>query len=216
MPATKKSSVREKLPWSKAVRWIVSLLLVLHVLAVFSAPWSFPPPSSLLSVRVSQLFAPYQQAIYVNNGYRFFAPNPGPSHLIRYEVDLDSGETVKGRFPEPKQQWPRLLYHRHFMISETANQLEAAIPPQPEPGVFTPEEEAEIRRVIQNTDGIAMLLRKGIARQLLQQHNGVRVRLFLDQHAIPMMEDVVAGRPLDDPGLYNQLKSLGEFSKDEL
>ena len=54
----------------------------------------------------------------MRHGYRFFAPDPGPSHLILYEVSLENGETASGRFPDQNVHRPRLLYHRFFMISE--------------------------------------------------------------------------------------------------
>ena len=58
------------------------------------------------------------------NGYRFFAPEPGPSHLIRYEVTLPDGTRKEGFFPDRAHHQPRLLYHRYFMLSEFVNTLD--------------------------------------------------------------------------------------------
>lgn len=101
------------------VRIIVSVFVSLHLLAVFSAPFAMPQPSSELSVGIDQVTGPYTSALYMRHGYRFFAPDPGPSHLLRYEVVSSDGElVVEGRFPDKTVHVPRLMYHRFFMISE--------------------------------------------------------------------------------------------------
>ena len=81
-----------------AVRAVVSLLVMLHVAAVFVGPWAMPP-NSRLAVAVGRVFQPYLDVLSLGNGYRFFAPEPGPSHLVRYEVTLDDGTLVEGSFP---------------------------------------------------------------------------------------------------------------------
>ena len=60
----------------------------------------------------------YLDVAYLNHGYGFFAPDPGPSHLIHYTIEFDSGETLTGTFPDREAYWPRLRYHRHFMLAE--------------------------------------------------------------------------------------------------
>ncbi len=106
--------------WSLRRRAIVSVLILLHLAAVVTAPFSNPPPASDLSRKLAYLFRPYLHAAFLFHGYRFFAPNPGVSHLLLYELDLPDGSVVKGQYPDIRQHWPRLLYHRHFMISESA------------------------------------------------------------------------------------------------
>lgn len=104
--------------WTLRTRIIVSVLVVLHLAAVFSAPFAMPQPSSELSVGIDLVTGPYTSALYMRHGYRFFAPDPGPSHLLRYEVVDESGDVVAGRFPDKSNHKPRLMYHRFFMISE--------------------------------------------------------------------------------------------------
>src|SRR5262245_16091682 len=101
--------------WSLRARLIVSVVLALHVLAVIIGPWSGPPPASQLSQAVANFMAPYLYGLHLNHGYRFFAPNPGPSHLVRYRVTRADGTAVEGQEPDPHQHHPRQLYHRHFM-----------------------------------------------------------------------------------------------------
>ena len=54
------------LPWSRRVRAIVSVLIALHIVAAFSAPWSSPPPASELSRLVARQFEPYLFGAYLN------------------------------------------------------------------------------------------------------------------------------------------------------
>jgi hypothetical protein len=67
---------------------------------------------------LNQVYQPYLDVFYLNHGYGFFAPDPGASHLIEYAIELKDGSQVKGRFPDLAEHWPRLLYHRHFMLAE--------------------------------------------------------------------------------------------------
>ena len=63
---------------------LISVLVALHVAAVFVGPWAIPPHGSELARTIASGFGPYLQAAFLNNGYRFFAPEPGPGHLVRY------------------------------------------------------------------------------------------------------------------------------------
>jgi hypothetical protein len=205
-------------PWTPLRKGLVSMLLALHLFAVFAAPCASPPPASFswnwLAGRVGRddgLFTPYLKATFLNHGYRFFAPNPGPSHLVRFEIDLQDGAQIGGKFPDPNDSWPRLLYHRMFMISETLFNLDDPIREPPPPEAVTPQELADF----QSQRATADALIQAIARRLLDKHQGERVRLFLQTHNIPFPGEVSAGRPLDDPQLYVE-RPLGEFSEQDL
>ena len=130
------------MPWHVAWRLLVSLLVVTHLVAIVSAPWSLstspalppgyvPPPGQpelpipesavwqqpIVPQTLHKFFTPYLNLTYTNHGYEFFAPDPGGSHIIRYRVASPSGEMVEGEFPNRQQQWPRLFYHRHMMLA---------------------------------------------------------------------------------------------------
>jgi hypothetical protein len=112
------------------VKLIVSLLVSWHVAAVFLAPLSIQPTSPLVQ-KVAQYYMQwYLDALYLNHGYHFFAPEPSAGHLIRYQVIDDRGVVKEqGEFPSKKDNWPRLLYHRYFML---ADQCELAAPTEAE------------------------------------------------------------------------------------
>lgn len=198
--------------WSTTKRSCVSILLILHLAAVFVSPWSSPPPASLLSDRVADWFRPYLSLMYLNHGYRFFAPDPGPSHLVRYEVTYADGRVEQGQIPDPQEHRPRLLYHRHFMITESLYNAWSRLEQLPE-DVEIP---ANQRRVVEErnayTRRLVDSLANGIGRQLLERSAGASVRLVLVEHAIPFPEDVERGRRLDDPELYAELAQFGPYT----
>lgn len=95
---------------------LLSAALAFHVFAVFIAPAAMPPVSPLLQdgYRIAR---PYNEALYLNHGYHFFAPDPGASTLIAYEIPQPNDAPLVGRFPNLSIK-PRLLYHRYFMLAE--------------------------------------------------------------------------------------------------
>jgi hypothetical protein len=198
-------------------------LLLLHVMAVFAGPCAAPPPSSYLARRIAGRIydaqgtrhdgavLPYLQAAYLNHGYRFFAPNPGPSHLVRYEIEVPGKPRIHGEFPDPDRQSPRLLYHRYFMMSETVYNVEDPVSQPPRPGTLSESELTEFRQQRVTADALV----RSIAKHLLEAHDGQRVRLFLREHRIPGPAEVLDGVALDDARLYRE-RPLGEFTRAEL
>jgi hypothetical protein len=133
---------------------------------------------------------PYLDVLALGNGYRFFAPEPGPSHLVRYEITLPDGTLEQGYFPDRAKHRPRLLYHRYFMLSEFANTLEGA-----------PSRE--------RVEAYA----RGYARHLAEVHDARGVRLYLRRHYVPRTEEVRSGRRLDDKILYEE-RPLYTYTRD--
>ncbi len=80
-------------------------------------------PSAPDAAIVRTGLAPYIDMAYLHHGYFFFAPNPGPSHLMDIQLTYEDGNVRHLRLPDHQAQWPRLLYHRHFMLSEFLYQL---------------------------------------------------------------------------------------------
>ncbi len=160
-------------PW----RVVISALLVFHLAAVLAGPWAFAPLHSQLSDSVFKALQPYVEIMGLNNGYRFFAPEPGPSHLIRYDAELADGSTRTATIPDLASEWPRLLYHRHFMLSEFLNSLD-------NPGV--PKEMSEAYA-------------ESYARHVASTLHAKRVTLTMRRHRLPSMQEVRGGMLLTDP-----------------
>jgi hypothetical protein len=138
------------------LRIVVSVVLLWHVFAVFMAGLSVPPSSPLASVIAQEGMQWYLDALAMNHGHHFFAPEPPEGVLVRYELLDMEGKMHAGEFPDRKEYWPRLRYHRHFMLAD-----QATIP------------------AINENDrklGTSIYLR-AYGRHLLRIHNGQQVRL---------------------------------------
>jgi hypothetical protein len=159
----------------------VSLWLVFHLSAIIIAPASVSPSSDL--VRSAWiLFQPYLQILYLNHGYHFFAPEPSESTLLSFVAERDDGTVIRGRIPNPEIE-PRLLYHRHFMLTE---QMSAAPP--------------ELRAQWYGS----------YAQHLGHKYGARRVSLTRQTHYLATMEMVRKGVRPDDPASYEE-QPLGVF-----
>jgi hypothetical protein len=163
------------------VRRAISVWLAFHVAAIIVAPASVRPSSPLVDA-VWLLFHPYLQLLYLNNGYHFFAPEPGESNLLAYTATREDGTVIEGRIPN-RQIVPRLLYHRHFMLTEQMN----SGPPELEQPWY-----------------------RSYAEHIAQKYAAKKVTLTRQIHFLPTMEMVRSGIRLDNPESY-QNRPLGEF-----
>lgn len=169
-------------------RVIISVLVLLHLVAIASAPLAMEPASDL-GRYVFGVFRPYLDAAFLNHGYHFFAPEPGPGHIVRYELHFPDRQSVQGQFPDAVRLTPRLKYHRHFMLSEFANRL----------------------AVDDSHSQTLTSLTQSFANRLMSEHGADSVSLFLRRHYIPTPQQVAEGLPLDSPELYAE-RPLGHFT----
>lgn len=145
----------------KAVFVLLNLWLVYHVFAVFIAPAGMPPSSPLL-VDISRFAERYNKLLFLNHGYHYFAPDPGPSTLIAYAAERPGDASATGHFPDPAIR-PRLLYHRYFMLAENIG----AFPPDFQDDVYDAyarhfsglngSNRIELRRLIHDPSSIARI-----------------------------------------------------------
>jgi hypothetical protein len=225
MASTNRDQPREPEAWRPGWRWIISGLLAFHVTAVFMGPFAFSTrtgagTSSEFARPLMRLFRPYVQAMFLDHGYAFFAPDPGPSHLVRYKVEFDDGRpAVEGTFPDLATERPRLLYHRHFMLAEQLHDSFAppvfrSVPPPP-PSKLNEEaqerwdqsvrQQAEQTQLAWQRDRAAYDARWAAFEQhLLHKHGGTSVSMARIEHRLPRPEWVeTLGMRLDDSSLYS-------------
>jgi hypothetical protein len=155
------------------LRWAVNLWLVYHLVAIMIAPAAVAPSSELIQ-SAWRLFRPYLELLYLNHGYHFFAPEPGESTLLAYDAEQADGTTIHGRIPN-RGIVPRLLYHRHFMLTEHMRDA--------------PEELADDWS-------------SSYAEHLCHKYGVARVTLTGQIHNLPTMEEVRAGARLDDAASF--------------
>ena len=131
-------------PWPLPIRIAVLCLLMLYLVIVVLAPLTNPVGAPKLTTPLAKRVAPVHQALYLNHGYRFFAPDPGPSHVMVYEIEAADGQKIKGHFPDRENTSPRLLYHRWFMLSESMYRAFSLLSLKPEIDKVLKEYEQEI------------------------------------------------------------------------
>ncbi|TWT86799.1 hypothetical protein Mal64_36290 [Pseudobythopirellula maris] len=176
------------------LRVLLSLLIVWHLFVVFISPFSVSPSSDLAATLAqTPLVRWYSDPLYLNNGYHFFGPEPPVNHLVWYRVLDDAGETVtEGEFPNLKQQWPRLLYHRHMMLAD-----QAAIPPGP-----------------QDFNERLRLSLRSYAKRILRVHGGSQVRVAYVRHDPLLPEHVREGADAYAESTYQIVFELTEYASD--
>ena len=207
-PTPKKSN--KEMPWHPFWRFLVSLLVLFHVLAVFSAPWDImtvaalppgfeeprdnlgrplqPPPEAyqepIVTRTLRSALRHYLNALYLNHGYEFFAPDPAGTHVVDYTITQPDGTTIEGRFPDLKEHWPRLLYHRHMMLADQAGLLDT-----------------ELTARTQQSGKSIPFIGEIYADYLATKHGG-QSELVLKLHRLLSPQQVLAEVPLTDESTY--------------
>lgn len=226
--------------WSPWLRAAVSLAVTWHLVGVIVAPLSVPPRfegrDSVLGSQLKTVYTPYITALYLNHAYKFFAPNPGDSHLVRYDLYFADGTKKIGAeeqaFPDRLRHWPRLLYHRHFMLTEFINdfappwawngqspptdgpQPQANVAPQPGIATIAPPTVTPGGEVVPAVDSNAppefgppfvKVYVHAIAEYLARRYDATRVDVFYRKHLLPSIEDFDrVGKKLDSPESYRE------------
>lgn len=211
---------------SPAVRLGVSLCLVYHLVAVLLEPLATPPqfagPPSVVPELVRPMFRPYATALSLDHAYKFFAPNPGESHLVRYDLYFADGTKRINQadqwFPDRKRDWPRLLYHRYFMITEFLPdgrnfenwnfEPEARLAPPGTEMIPPPADDTLAGPPTGTFDPprvpTSQVYARGIASHLARKHGAVRVDLFHVVHRLSHPQEIIDGRKLDAPDTYRE------------
>jgi|GEM_PF-2148475 hypothetical protein len=165
---------------------ILNAWLCYHLIAVIIAPASVEPATPLMQSAWTWV-AGYLQLLYLNHGFHFFSPEPAGSSLVRCVLEFSDGTTRSVQLPNRTIR-PRLLYHRHFMLTEFLGN--------------GPEE-------------YRPLLQRAIARNLCRTTGAVKATLFLVYHDTPSVDDVLAGKSLNETSSFTETE-LGSYLATEL
>ncbi|HBB73375.1 MAG TPA: hypothetical protein DC048_02885 [Planctomycetaceae bacterium] len=184
---------------SRSWRLVVSLAIGVYLAAVVMPPLAGPPPASELAGAMMQPLRPLVGLLHLGHGYRFFAPNPGPGHTIRWTLTRTDGVTLTGSIPDAVTDRPRLLYHRRFMVSE---KIATLVPPLDAP--------ADVRDAAKRDWGPLV---RGVATNVLRTHGDGRLSLELVEHYLPAPDEVLAGTVEPDVvtplGVYERRGEVG-------
>lgn len=220
-------------PWQ---RGLISLLICAFLIVVLIGPLSNPIASRHLTAPLATWVSPLHRALFLGHGYRFFAPDPGPAHLVEYKITHADGKQVKKIFPDRDAISPRLLYHRWFMLSETIY-AEHAQTPSPREferldlvrarqiRAFQKGGRAVMAKALQRTRDretaqyqrtlkrIKILVRD-IGQFLLEREGGAEIELTVVTRTLPFPDEVRQGADLDDERFlrYEANPVIGRFT----
>jgi hypothetical protein len=202
---TERSS-RIRIDRMRVIKIGASALIVFPLLAVFWAPFRFATFSpetggSPFANYPDLLFEIYYQPLYLDHGYSFFAPNPGPTHVVDYRVFNESGDVIEeGRFPDRSEHLPRLRYHRYFMLGENLNGLWTPADELP------PEAPVDVRRQHDRRRSMYLSLKSAIEEGLARKHGGSHAVVYRVQHRSPTFQEFMEEKwTLTDPRLFETL-----------
>lgn len=202
---SQESAAPKTLP--RLARIVISLLLIGHLTIVVCAPLVMVTPRSPLAARIIEWGRWYLEAGNVSHGYAFFAPDPGPSHVIEYDLLFADGHKEHGKFPDLEKHQPRQRYHRHFMLTEQLSSLaprggrpESISAEQGVEIIPAPGDEASQQWAADNEQ--FMRYARSYAMHLLKAHGAKQVTLRLFEREIPTPQQVLDGLRLDDESLY--------------
>jgi hypothetical protein len=173
-----------KLP-NRLLRYFLNIWVALHFTAIVAAAGTIGPSADYLR-GVWYVFHPYLQFLFLNHGFNFYAPEPAPSNLLKFEAFRADGSVVKGQIPERLMR-PRLLYQRHLLLTEHI-------------GVAPPD---SVDRWFES-----------YAHHICRKYGATHVHLTHVLHGFLPMEMVQNGGRLDDPVTYSET-DLGDFSCDK-
>ncbi len=223
-------------------RRLFSVALLAWLVVLILGPLSNPVGSEHLTKPLAEKVSPLHRLLFMGHGYRFFAPDPGPSHLVEFELTLADGTKKEGVFPDAQgpMTFPRLNYHRWFMLSETI-WSEHAMTPLPADVERQQKQLLELatQKALEGNRETASSIRaeveksktdyararqridtlvQQVAKGLLRIHGGEKIKLKLRERLIPYPADVRDGSRLTDTRFLSpqQPPVIGEFSRREL
>lgn len=220
-------------PWSLPVRIAVLVALMLYLLIVVLAPLTNPAGAPHLTTPVAQKVKPIHEALYLNHGYRFFAPDPGPSHSVLYEIETAAGEKIKGHFPDRDNTSPRLLYHRWFMLSESMYREFSLLSKKAEIDQLVRKHEDEIAEMVRQGkteqskamiaerdealaildkekrrfDGLMLPLARNLIARFGDGGSPRSIRMWIQRRVQPLVEESISGMELTDEKLTIQVEA---------
>lgn len=193
-----------KLPagYTLAPEWriLITAALLLHLAALIAAPMA-AGPSSQLEQQIAGTFSWYTTFLYLNHGYRFFCPEPSPGHLVRYTLTMPDGSVRSDEFPNLKTEWPRLLYHRFFMLSEKLARFMPEEIPSDAPEDLRRDAERERPYQERALNEVAA----SYATHLMKTTGAKSVTIDFVEHEIPLEQQMLRDLPLTDKSLYRVL-----------
>lgn len=202
-----------------------SLLILAHFAAICTAitvvpPPNGPPPFVPLQLYV-RFFHPYLVATNMNNGYHFYAPEPGPSALLWFRVQWADGASRWERAPDHPKMANHLQRRRLGALATVITQTQPLPPHRAEALIKARTEAGERQDIPLSPDQppavqyreptpVSKHLLSSFARFIARHTphpDGATVaitgiKIYSVEYFNPPVEHFLAGREPVDPSLY--------------
>jgi hypothetical protein len=214
-----------------------TVLLLLHFGTIVTAVTVIPPPSGASPYISNQLWSrltrPYLQFTVLNNGYHFYAPEPGPAALLWFRVEFEDGRSAWVRIPDHKACRNHLERRRWGALATIVGQS-VTLPPERQEQLLQrridagrrhkppiPMGELPPNQQYREPTPHARLLLASYARHVARftEHPDgldkrvVGVKVYRVEYFNPPVQHFQAGRDPLDPTLYAAYY-MGEFDAD--
>lgn len=98
-----------------AIKLLVSLIVLFHLSAILSHVIAGGGP--FVMRQLSSLYRPYLKTMWLDNAYRFYAPDPGPTEVFWYKLHYQDGTTRWTQVPRREDFYLRMPFQRHMSIA---------------------------------------------------------------------------------------------------
>jgi hypothetical protein len=201
-----------------------TVLLLLHFGAIFTAATVVPPPNGMPPYLANQLWArltrPYLQLTLLNNGYHFYAPEPGPAALLWFRLEFEDGSSRWVRLPDhrtcrnhhERRRWGALATVIGQSIQPSPERLDRLLQKRIQAGKARGIPMADLplgrqyRETTRNSEHLIASYVRRVARTT-EHPEGlekpvVAVKVYFVEYFNPPVEHFQAGRDPLDPTLY--------------
>lgn len=112
------------------VKLIVSLILLFHLSAILVHVLAGGGP--FVMKQLSSWYRPYLKTMWLDNAYRFYAPDPGPTEVLWYHLQYNDGSTRWTQVPRREDFYLRMPFQRHMSIALLGSMMtwQEPIPPK--------------------------------------------------------------------------------------
>jgi len=134
------STVRMQPHW--LIKLIISLIILFHLSAILSHVLSGGGP--FVMRQLSGWYRPYLKTMWLDNAYRFYAPDPGTTEVLWYKLQYEDGSTRWTQVPRREDFYLRMPFQRTMSIALLGSMMVEKEPVNPK------EDSASVANVLVN------------------------------------------------------------------
>lgn len=124
------------------VKLIISLIILFHLSAILTHVIAGGGP--FVMKQISSWYRPYLKTMWMDNAYRFYAPDPGSTEVLWYKLQYEDGSTRWTQVPRREDFILRMPFQRHMSLALLGSMMIESEPVSPK------EDSASVASVLVN------------------------------------------------------------------